>query len=439
MKRILLSMILALVATAAAQGQLRSPEEAALAAAGGEKIGGSVSVLAVWGGDEQASFMAMIAPFEKATGIDVQYTGTRDINAVLTTRVQGGNPPDLAGLPGPGQMADLAEQGALVDLSTVLDMDAYKSNYAQTWVDLGTASDKLVGIFIKASVKGLIWHDPKVWETQGFEQPQTWDELMQLSKQMADSGTAPWCIGLESGAASGWPGTDWLEDIVLRQSGPDVYDQWYQGKIPWTSDEIKGAWQAWGQIVGNADTMVYGGVPTMLTTNFGQAGNPLFTDPPGCYMHHQASFITSFYTDNNPKLVAGEDFTFFPFPPFEAGSEQSVEIAGDLFGMFNDTPQARALINYLVTPEAQAIWVKRGGAISPNKGVPLDTYPDALSEESAKLLTSAAIVRFDASDLMPEAMNNAFWQAILNYVQNPDNLDSILQNLDQVQQDAYAQ
>jgi alpha-glucoside transport system substrate-binding protein len=177
----------------------------------------------------------------------------------------------------------------------------------------------------------------------------------------------------------------------------------------------------------------------MLTTNFGDVGTPLFTDPPNCYMVHQASFITSFFQQNNPDLKPVDDFDFFGFPPFQADSPVSTEMAGDLFGMFNDTPQARALIKYLVTPEAQAIWVKRGGAISPNKSVPPSDYPDELSKKAAQRLTSAEIAVFDASDLMPEAMNNAFWQAILNYVQNPQDLDSILQNLDSVQQDAYSQ
>jgi alpha-glucoside transport system substrate-binding protein len=154
-------------------------------------------------------------------------------------------------------------------------------------------------------------------------------------------------------------------------------------------------------------------------------------------MVHQASFITSFFQQNTPGIQPVTDFDFFGFPPFKSGAPVSTEMAGDLFGMFNDTPQAEALIKYLVTPEAQDIWVKIGGAISPNKAVPLDTYPDALSKKAAERLTSAEVAVFDASDMMPDAMTTAFYQAILNYIQNPQNLDSILQNLDSVQQSAY--
>jgi alpha-glucoside transport system substrate-binding protein len=292
--------------------KLRTPQEAALAAAGGQQLGGAVTVLGTWGGSEQDSFLAMVAPFEEATGVDVQYEGTRDLNAVLTTRVQGGNPPDLAGLP--GQMAEFAQQDKLVDLGGVIDLDTYKQQYAQNWIDLGTVDGKLVGIFIKAAAKGLIWHNPDVWLQNNFQTPENWEQLAQLSRQMAETGTTPWCVGLESGAASGWTGTDWIEDIVLRQAGPEKYDQWYQGELAWTSPEIKGAWETWGQIVGDAE-MVYGGPNTMLTTNFQVAGNPLFANPPGCYMHHQASFITDFYVQNNPNAQPSEDFSFFPFPP----------------------------------------------------------------------------------------------------------------------------
>jgi alpha-glucoside transport system substrate-binding protein len=181
-------------------------------------------------------------------------------------------------------MAEFAQQGRLVDLSAVLDMGTFQQQYAQTWVDLGTVEGKLHGLFMKAAVKGLIWYNPKIWQSQNFQQPATWDELMDLSQQMAGAGdTAPWCVAVESAAASGWAGTDWIEDIVLRQAGPDVYRQWYSGQVKWTSDEIRQAWETWGEVVGNPD-MVFGGANRMLTTNFGNVGDPLFTSPPGCYM-----------------------------------------------------------------------------------------------------------------------------------------------------------
>ncbi|TMC57518.1 MAG: carbohydrate ABC transporter substrate-binding protein [Chloroflexi bacterium] len=397
------------------------------------QIGGTVSVLATWGGSEQDSFLAMVKPFEDQTGVKVQYEGTRD-NAVLTTRIQGGNPPDLAGLPGPGLMAQLAKAGKLIDLGNVLDMNAMKSQYSDSFIKLAQVDGKQVGIFIKAALKGPIWYNPKAFSAKGYTVPKTWDDLTSLSKKIADSGTTPWCIGLESGAASGWPGTDWLEDIVIRQSGPDVYDSWWQGKTKWSSPEIKKAFQTWGTIIADPK-MVLGGKSAMVATAFGDSGNPMFTNPPKCYMHHQASFITDFFTKANPALKPGEDFNFFMTPDIDSKYAGAVTGAGDLFGMFKDTPQARALIKYLTTPQAQAIWVKRGGALSANKQV--TDYPDKISADSAKALTSAGVFRFDASDLMPEAMNQAFWKAVLDYVNDPSKLDSILTSLDKVQADSY--
>lgn len=412
-----------------------SPAESAPAspAATPGQIGGSVSVIGTWTGSEQESFMAMVKPFEDKTGIKVEYTGTRDLNAVLTTGVQSGILPDLAGLPGPGQMAEFAKAGALIDLATVLDVNTYKAETSPAFVDLGTVDGKLVGVFIKSAVKGLIWYNPKVY-TAG--PASSWDDLQAKGKAAAAAigGNAkPWCVGLESGAASGWPGTDWIEDIVLRQSGPEVYDKWVAGQQAWTSPEIKSAFQTFGQVVG-ADA-VYGGPNKVLTTNFGDAGNPLFTNPPGCVFHHQASFITDFFKKQGG--AKDGDFDFFPFPDINPAYAGAATGAGDLFGMFHDTPQARALMQYLVTAEAQSIWVSRGGALSGNKNV--TAYPDEVSKRSAEILTNAKIFRFDASDLMPKAMNDAFWKAMLDFTQDQSKLDAILASLDAVQKDAYAQ
>src|ERR1700682_5082002 len=184
------------------------------------KIGGTVKVLATWGGSEQASFLAMVKPFEDSTGIKVQYEGTRDLNAVLTTRVTAGNPPDLAGLPGPGQMITFAKAGKLIALDNVVDQTAMKDQYGDSWQKLVQVNGKQYGIFIKAALKSLIWYDPNVFSANHWTVPKTYDELTALAAKIKSSGTAPWCMGLESGAASGWPGTDWLPGRPPRPRGP---------------------------------------------------------------------------------------------------------------------------------------------------------------------------------------------------------------------------
>ena len=400
------------------------------------QIGGEVSVLGVWGGAELDNFNAVIAPFEQQTGIKVNFEGTRDLPAVLTTRVQGGNPPDLAGLPGPGQLVQFAKSGDLVPLNDILDMNQLQQNYDQGFINLTTVNDKVYGIFTKAAVKSLVWYNPKSFDAAGYQIPTNWDEMQALEQQIISDGVTPWCIGLESGAASGWPGTDWIEDMMLRTAGPDTYDQWVQHQIAWTDDPVKNAWTTWGDIV-NDPQMVYGGSQTVLSTNFGEAFFPMFDDPPGCYMLKQADFITTFIQDQYPDAVAGQDYNFFVFPPIDEQYGNPLLVGGDLFGMFNDTPQAEALIEYLTTPQAQQIWASKGGFLSPNKNVPASVYPDQLTGQIADLLNTATSVRFDASDQMPEAVNNAFWSGVLDYVSNPDQLDSILQNLEQTAQSAY--
>jgi alpha-glucoside transport system substrate-binding protein len=406
-------------------------------AASGGKIGGSVSVLATWGAEEIPTFNAMVKPYTDATGVKVEFEGTRDIDAVLTTRVAAGNPPDVAGLPGPGKMAEFAKAGKLVDLSTVLDMAQMKKSYAQGWLDLGTVNGKLTGIFMKASLKGLVWYSPKALSAAGLSVPKTWGELMSQSQSLADKGVTPWAIGVESGAASGWAGTDWLEDIFLRMYGPDKYRQWYEGKLAWTSPEVKNVWQTWGKIVAD-QKMIYGGSQYVNSTNFGSAFTPLFQNPPKAYFHHQATFIQSFIQQAFPDLKPVEDFNFFGFPAIDAKFAKSVEIAGDLTGMFKNTPQAAALIKYFTTAQAQAYWVKAADGISPNREVALSDYPDPLSKTAAQILTSADIAVFDASDMMPGKMNTAFWSAVVSYIANPAQLDSILADLDKVRLDAYS-
>lgn len=397
---------------------------------GDGQLGGSVSVVGSWSGAEQDSFLAMVAPWEERTGVTVEYTGSRDLQTQLTTGIASGNLPDVAGIPGPGLMKEWYDQGALQPLDFI-DVDAYSGATPEGFAELGQAEDgTLIGVFTKAAVKGLIYYNPANWTA---EPPATWDELQQTAQGAVSGETKPWCVGLESGAASGWPGTDWLEDIVLRQSGPEVYDAWVAGEQKWTSPEIRQAWETFGEVLDNS----YGGSEYVVNTNFGRAANPMFESPPGCLLHHQASFITDFFA--NEAGATPEDYDFFPFPAINQEFSGSVTGGGDLIGMFNDTEQARSLIEYLITPEAQQIWVERGGFISGNKEVPLDAYPDEASRKSAEILQNAETFRFDASDQFPGAMNDAFFQAIVRFASNQGELDAILEELDKVQADAYSQ
>jgi alpha-glucoside transport system substrate-binding protein len=394
-------------------------------------IGGSVSVLAQWGGTEQAQFLAMVKPFEDATGVTVNYTGTRDEPAVLTTGIASGQLPDIAGIPGPAQMQQYAAAGKLQDLSTMLDMSTYQSQTPSSLVQLGTVSGKLVGVFLDVSAKGQIWYDPKIVGDLASNPPKTWSDLQTLITQDKSKAQAPWCFSVESGAASGWPATDVLESFVLHTQGPTYYNNWWAGKVKWTDPGMKADWQQLGQMVAQS----YGGANRVLTANFANAGDPLFTTPPGCLFLHQASFITGLGAfANQTKLT---DYNFFPFPSITAQYAGAVEGGGDLFGAFHNTPQAAALMKYLVSSQAQTLFVGQGEFLSANKGVA--NYPNAMNQRLGQILSGATSFVFDASDQMPTPMQTAFYQALLKYIQNPGQLDSILQNLDSVQASSYGQ
>jgi alpha-glucoside transport system substrate-binding protein len=406
--------------------------------------GGTVALVASWSGNERAVLMDMLKPFEDRTGIKVNYTGTRDIAAVITTRVAAGNPPDLAAFSNPAQMRDLARRGNLKPLDGVLDTKSIERQYSPGWIERGTVNGRLYGIFTKVAAKGFIWYDVRAASKVGLTPrtaPATWQGLLDLSRrieqreQAAGSTAAPWAIGVESGAASGWVGTDWLESIFLKKYGPQEYVRWYRGEIPWTSDEVRSVWSEWGKIVADPK-MLYGGTDYVLGTNFGTAFEPLFEVPPGAYLHFQATFITGFIHRAYPDLEPVRDYDFFRFPAIDPRYAKSIEASGDVYSMFSDTPQAQALIRYVATPEAQQYWLATG-AISPNKMVPISAYSDPITRQAAQMMNKSEIVVFDASDLMPNQMNQAFWKAVLDFIRDPGSLDSILAGLDRVRKEAY--
>jgi alpha-glucoside transport system substrate-binding protein len=247
-------------------------------------------------------------------------------------------------------------------------------------------------------------------------------------------------MGMADGSRSGWPGTDWIEDIVLHQSGPAVYDRWLAGTMPWTSAPIMRAWQTFGRLAGTAGA-VLGGTKSEFATPYGKAGQPMFTNPPRCYLDHEGSFTTGFYQQDtlsgsgrSAHPQPGAEFNFISFPPLTSAGQGSEEVSADLLAMFHDTPAARKLIAYLTTPQAQQAWISRpgSGALSVNRQVPLSAYPDPVARALARILTHAASIHFDASNSMPQTMANAFNNAVLQYLDSPAQLNVILHGLDLV-------
>src|SRR5437879_3351800 len=407
-------------------------------AGGSTQNAGSVKVIAEWASTEQANFLSVLKPFEDSTGIKVQYESTRDLSAVLRTRVAAGNPPDLAAAPNPQLLTQFAQQGKVIALDDKIDMSQLKQNYSQSWIDLGTINGKLYQVYSWVALKGLIWYNVKAFQAKSYTVPKTFDDMVTLQSQIKGTGTTPWCVALKSGGADdGWPGSDWLKEIVLSQSGPDVYDKWVAGTQKWSSPEIKSAFQTFGSILGPGGNLVYGGPQYVVATAFGDVGTPMFASPPKCYMLNQASFITTFFTKANPSLQPVTDFNFFPLPDINSQFTGAHVVAGDTFSMFKDTPQARKLIAYLTTADAQAIWVKRGGKLAVNKDVPVADYPDPLAKEFAQIIVNTQIAKYDATDQMPADMKAAAWADLVKFIGNQNQLDSLLAHLDSVQAASY--
>jgi alpha-glucoside transport system substrate-binding protein len=396
----------------------------------------TVDLLTTWGDGELTSFKAVVAPFESQEGITINIESTRDVNATLTTRLAGNNPPDIAILPNPGKMQQLASQHHLIALDSFLDMNKVHSDYSSAWTDLGSYNGHLYAIFYKAANKGTIWYNPAQFQSNGYQLPTTWDQLIALSNQIASGGKYPWSMGVESGSASGWPGADWIAQIYLNQSGPEMYDKWVAHTIPWTDASIKSAFQMFGQIV-TGSHFINSAPQSILATNFQPASFLPFDSPPQAYMYYLGDFTEGFITGQFKSLAPGTGFNFFPFPTINMQYKGAVTGGADLVTALRNTTAVQKLVTYLETAAAQEIWVKRGGFTSPNKQVNLSAYPDPVAKASAQQLQNASIYRFGADDLMPSAVEDAFWKAMLSYIANPSQLDSILSNMESVAAQAY--
>jgi alpha-glucoside transport system substrate-binding protein len=394
-----------------------------------------VTVMHGWPGEQAPAFQKIVAAFEAAhpdITIIVEVVG-RDRPAILATRLAAGNPPDLTPHPWVGTMRQWADAGEIVDLSGLVDT----SDINPALVPIGEYDGGLYGLFIFPNVKSLVWYNPKTFAAMGYEVPSTWDELQALSAQIVADGGHPWSIGLESGAASGWPGTDWIEDIVLRTAGADVYDAWVNHEIAWTDPRIKQAFEVFGDLFDNG--YVLGGTIGALTTNFGDAIDPVLLDPPLAYMHKQATFIQGFITVEDP--VPGEDYAIFPLPGInpEATPDGSIPllVSGDIVTVFTNRPEVIAFAQFLTSETAASIWSAELGELSAYVEANPEDFDNPITRQAQEMLLSASVSRFDGSDLMPgEIGSGAFWTGILDYVSGID-LDTVLQNIEEAAQDAY--
>ncbi|QDC09811.1 carbohydrate ABC transporter substrate-binding protein [Oceanicola sp. D3] len=393
---------------------------AVLALMSGPALAEQITVAGPWIGADEEHVQAVLAAFAEASGHDVRYTGSDSFEQQIVIDAEAGSAPNVAVFPQPGLAAVMAERGFLTPLADGTG-DWIKENYAagQSWVDLGTyagpdGNDALYGFFYKVDLKSLVWYIPENFEDAGYEVPETLEELKALSAQIVEDGETPWCIGIGSQAATGWPATDWVEDMMLRTQPPEVYDQWVANEIPFTDERVVGAIEAFGEFVLN-DEWVAGGSAAAASVDFRESPKGLFDAPPQCYMHRQASFIPSFFPDGS---VVGEDVDFFYFPASGEGDlGQPVLGGGTQWAISNDSPAAHELIEFLKSPEAHEIWMARKGFLTPHKGVSKEAFGDPTLAKMNDILLEATTFRFDASDIMPGAVGaGSFWTGMVDYV-----------------------
>jgi alpha-glucoside transport system substrate-binding protein len=384
--------------------------------------GEQVTIFGPWLTPDQQAFEAVLAYFAKAANADVRYTGSDSFEQQIMVDAEAGSAPNLAVFPQPGLACDMAGRGFL----TPLGADAaswMNENYAAgpSWVALGTCKGKdgteaFYSFPYKADVKSLVWYLPENFEDFGYEVPTTMEELKALTEKMAADGQTPWCIGLGSGAATGWPATDWVEDMMLRTQPPEAYDQWVTNEIPFNDPKVVGAIEEFGWFARNND-FVAGGASAVASTDFRDSPKGLFTVPPQCMMHHQASFIPAFFPEGTE---VGTDADFFYFPPY-AGKDLGSPVlgAGTLFTIANDSPGAHAFIEFLQTPIAHELWMAQeaGGFLTPHNGVNSGLYVTDTRRALGEILSNATTFRFDGSDLMPGAVGaGSFWTGMVDYV-----------------------
>ena len=299
--------------------------------------------------------------------------------------------------------------------------DWIRENYAagQSWVDLGTyadenGNDQLFGFFYKVDVKSLVWYSPENFEDAGYELPATMEELKELTDLIVADGETPWCIGLGSGGATGWPATDWVEDMMLRTQPPALYDQWVANEVPFTDERIVAAIDEFGAFARN-DDYVAGGAGVVASTDFRDSPKGLFSSPPQCYMHRQASFIPAFFPEGTE---VGADADFFYFPAYE-GKDLGKPVlgAGTLWAITNENQAAHDLIAFLQETDAHEIWMGLTGFLTPHKGVDSSKFSDPTLAKMNEILLGATTFRFDGSDLMPGGVGaGSFWTGMVDYV-----------------------
>ena len=401
---------------------------------GSEDVTGSISTMGTWAGPEQASFQAVIDGFnELYPNVTVKFTsGGNNLAPLLSTAVQGGNPPDIACIAQPGLIAQFAEQGAIQPIDDL--RDAIVDNFGESVADVGAVDGTQYAIMFKGANKSTIWYNVADFEEAGVEPPETWDDLNEVASTIKAAGITPYSVGVDAG----WPISDIFENIYLRTAGADMYDQLANHEIPWTDQSVKDALTLMADVVGDSSNLA-GGTDGSLETTFDASAAKVFSESPQAAMLILGDFAPGVVKNNPLEPVTG--YNVFAFPSIE-GSSPAVVGGGDLCANFKTSEAATAFLEYLTTPEAAEIWAERGGFSSPNKNVDPDVYADEITRTTATGLAEAETFRFDMSDLQPSAFGGTpgqgLWKGFTDFVANPNNVDAVTQQMESDAQKAFA-
>lgn len=397
----------------------------------GEFTGTTVTVDGPFADADKVRFDKSMEAFAAATGITVQYIGGKEFEGSISIRVDAGDAPDIADFPQPGLLASFVAKGKVVDPTTFIPAEWLKQQYNQSWLDMGMmegpSGPQGTGVWHRFNAKSLVWYPKAKFDEAGYTVPTTWAELTALMDQIVADGDTPWCIGIESGAATGWPATDWMEEFMLRTTSLENYDKWVKGELKFESPEVKNAAESLAKIWFE-DKYVLGGRASIVSTNFGDAPAPMFQDPPTCWLHKQGNFITAFFPEGT---VAGKDYSFFYLPGIDEQYGKPFLVAGDIMAMFNDRPEVRALMEYFTVPQSAKGWLETGGALAAHQTATPDMYGVDLERGIAELVAQATSFRFDGSDLMPGVVGaGSFWKGMTDWVSGSADLDTVLKEID---------
>lgn len=388
----------------------------------GAKAGDKISVIHQWTGDEEhARFLAILQPLVDACSLQVEDIPTRSPDD-LDAKVTDGSL-DLA----VWNSAALAKYDAkLIALDTV---NGRKESYAEFFVSQGTRNGRWTGVPVKADVKTLIWYSPKVFKAKGYTVPTTWEELDALVESAVAKGDVPWALGFESGDATGWTGSDFIQDILLAQQGPAFIFDLLSGTTKYDDDRVKQAWTTYGKWAKDAKYTVEGSSGT-LTTSFSDAIFQVFGDAPKALLLKQAGFVRGEVTKKYPSYKYGEDFDFFTVP-----GAKGIQGGADWLMAFDDKPATRAVIGYLTSPKGGANWAKSGLDLSPNRGA-AGNYTDPVLSKFGETLANTKGFTPDIGDTIPGDFGKAEWKGIVDYVKGDAEIDAALAAVAQAQADA---